>query len=205
MNRRPLACSSNPPLIQRLLTWDDTLSHRIAMPDTARARDYPLARFCAHLGDIWLWAILGYVLWRVRGQNPRYSGAFWRWVASATTATVTALLVKRLVGRGRPRKARWLYMPGTDANGFPSGNATRMGVNLVWAGAVLPGGAPLAALLALLVGWSRVRLGVHYVGDVLAGFALGAGVGWGWRRLRWRVSGRVQAELETLARWLMAF
>jgi undecaprenyl-diphosphatase len=45
---------------------------------------------------------------------------------------------------------------------------------------------------ALLLGWSRVGLGVHYPGDVLAGGLLGAACGW----LSWRLSGAAEERLQ---------
>ncbi len=207
MNQRPTLPSRFSSPTQNLLHWDAALSRRIALPIDTRTRSYWLARIGAHLGDIWLWALIGYALWhgRVRGRYSERNAPFWRWVASVVMATAATSGLKRLLRRERPRKARWLYTPGADALSFPSGHAARMGVNLVWMGKIVPGGGWPMGALALLIGWSRVRLGVHYVGDVLAGYALGAGVSWGWRRLRWQVPRVLQEEMERVARWLMAF
>lgn len=59
-----------------------------------------------------------------------------------------------------------------DRFSFPSGHAAAaMSVALGYA-AVFPAIAPWFAALAVLVGYSRVALAVHYPGDVLAGQGL---------------------------------
>jgi undecaprenyl-diphosphatase len=80
-------------------------------------------------------------------------------------------LVKRRVGRPRPSRSTGLaslvYEPGCFS--FPSGHATSsMAVAIAYAIA-LPNSAALLPLFAMAIGFSRVRLGVHYPGDVLAG------------------------------------
>ncbi len=89
--------------------------------------------------------------------------------------------VKALVGRDRPVFADPVAHAG--ASSFPSGHAqSSVVLTSVLLVLLLPtlGGrgrtvAVAAAIAwALAVGFSRVGLGVHYVSDVLAGYALGA-------------------------------
>jgi undecaprenyl-diphosphatase len=80
-------------------------------------------------------------------------------------------LAKRTIGRRRPASlalcAALVREP--DRFSFPSGHsAAAMSVALAY-GLTFPGLAVPLLLLALAVGFSRVRLGVHYPSDVLAG------------------------------------
>lgn len=102
-------------------------------------------------------------------------GAAWR--VGLATATIVLLshalvqLVRRSVGRPRPelRAGTSALVLAPDRFSFPSGHATAaMAVALGYALAA-PALLPVLALLAMLIGLSRVVLGVHYLGDVLAG------------------------------------
>lgn len=48
----------------------------------------------------------------------------------------------------------------------------RLATIAMWRGALLPGQGWSGLAVMTAVGWSRVALGIHYVGDVLAGVAL---------------------------------
>jgi undecaprenyl-diphosphatase len=81
-------------------------------------------------------------------------------------------VLKRSVLRARPDAADGLHFTMPDAFSFPSGHATAaMAVAFVYASAFPAYALPLLTLAAA-VGFSRVRLGVHYPGDVLVGQAL---------------------------------
>ena len=88
-------------------------------------------------------------------------------------------MIKRNVVRARPteEERRRAHVPLPDRFSFPSGHATAvMSVAFVHAANFPSLGWSLLALAAL-VGLSRVRLGVHYPGDVLVGQMLAIATG----------------------------
>jgi undecaprenyl-diphosphatase len=101
---------------------------------------------------------------------------------AAVTLAVSHLLVqlvKRTVARGRPSAgaacAALIREP--DRFSFPSGHAAA-GMSIAVAyGLVFPLWAGPLLLLAMAVGFSRIRLGVHYPSDVLAGQLIAGATG----------------------------
>jgi undecaprenyl-diphosphatase len=103
-------------------------------------------------------------------------------VAVGLADTLAYRVVKSLINRLRPFQnpqiMDWVQKVG-EAHGqsFPSNHAA----NVFAAAAVLnwfwPGKGKILYILALIVGLSRVALGVHYPTDVLAGMILGLFVG----------------------------
>jgi membrane-associated phospholipid phosphatase len=111
----------------------------------------------------------------------------WYWLGDRRKlATVTSyafvalglvLLLKTAFGLPRPPETLWAIADAGDPYGFPSGHA--IAAVIVYGGLatvydrteppVLAGTAAVVLLIAL----SRVVLGVHYLGDVLAGLAIG--------------------------------
>jgi undecaprenyl-diphosphatase len=66
----------------------------------------------------------------------------------------------------------------TDPHSFPSGHASRAAaLTLVVLARGLPWPGLALAVWSLLVGFSRVALGVHYLLDVAAGYLLGLAIG----------------------------
>lgn len=91
--------------------------------------------------------------------------------------------IKLLVGRARPCDALgWcapLLVASPGGHSFPSGHSAGSFVFASFIAARAPRYAPFAFAWAVIVGWSRCVLGVHYPSDVIVGALLGTMVGLG--------------------------
>ena len=117
-------------------------------------------------------------------------------VASVLTGEVVKDAIKEIVTRPRPPVA--LHAVVEDGWSFPSGHATAAValygflIYATWKFAPAPWRIPLTLLFSaiiLLVGFSRMYLGVHYASDVIGGFAVGAFFLWLGILLAKRLSG----------------
>ena len=140
----------------------------------------PIVSFYTKMGDAGLfWIALSLGLLCVK--KTRKAGAL-ALCAMALGLLVTNLTIKPLVERPRP----WLDWPiiplvtEKDPNSFPSGHTcAAFAAGMVWL-RTLPrrGGRIAAAVLAVLMGLSRLYVGVHYPSDVLAGAVIGSLCAW---------------------------
>ncbi len=111
----------------------------------------------------------GLVLWRV-GKGGK---ALWLWLSVGSGLLLVPLL-KMLIDRPRPDLVA--HLDKVNNASYPSGHmvgATILGVSLLL---LLPRGPVGLGILIyiLLVGFSRVVMGVHWPSDVIGGFLVGA-------------------------------
>jgi undecaprenyl-diphosphatase len=71
-----------------------------------------------------------------------------------------------------------LMRPLWDTPSFPSGHAALAWATIMLLGAVEPWMGWMTVPVAIWICLSRVLVGVHYLGDVLAGAVFGLGAGW---------------------------
>jgi undecaprenyl-diphosphatase len=157
------------PLLLRLEARDRALYSRMALSATAPLSSTRLWIAVTHLGGATS-AILAVLLPLLFTEGVvRQAAALGAW--SLLVSHVVVQIVKRNAGRPRPKPARQgrslVGVP--DKFSFPSGHAcAAMSVAFAY-GMCMPAFAVPLTILAVIVGMSRVRLGVHYPGDVLVG------------------------------------
>ncbi len=156
--------------LTRLDAWDQRWSQRLRVDD--RPLGKRVATVAAHFGDGPLWLVLwaaGIVLLPAPGR--------WRvlvWLLASLVAAVVTYAIKFTLKRPRPSEIDGFYSKSYDRHAFPSGHATRMGTLPVMGAWVFPPLAPLFWFLSLACIWARVALGIHFLGDVVVGWLIGA-------------------------------
>lgn len=124
-----------------------------------------------HLGDAAV--TIGVTLGLLLATAPALRNAGMRAAFALVASHAVVQLLKRTVTRARPRMPEGfaaLVQP-PDRFSFPSGHAASSLAVALAAVLAPPASAALVAL-ALVVGLSRCYLGVHYPGDVIAGWML---------------------------------
>ena len=154
----------------------------------------PIMIIYTQMGDAGiLWIVLSVVLICI--PRTRKAG-FVSLIAMLLGLLCTKVVLKHVVGRTRP----WLVVEGliplvaeNDPNSFPSGHTcAAFAAASAWC-RTLPRRwmKIVAVVMAALMGFSRLYVGVHFPTDVLAGMAVGLLCGWLawliWKRLAaWR-------------------
>jgi undecaprenyl-diphosphatase len=150
-----------------------------------------MARDITGLGGFGVLALLtlattGFLLLQRKGHTALYL------LLAVCSGILVSTLLKMLIDRPRPDLVP--HAQAVYSSSFPSGHSMMSAVTFLTLGALLAGTEDglrlrayllsIAALLTLLVGASRVYLGVHWPTDVLAGWTAGAA----WALLCWAIA-----------------
>jgi undecaprenyl-diphosphatase len=113
-------------------------------------------------------------------------------IVAVTTGTILCSLLK--IGFDRPRPDLVPYATQVFTRSFPSGHSMMAAVVYLTLAAIVSRGQTarpiriymlsVAVVLSVLIGTSRIYLGVHWPTDVLGGWAVGAG----WALLCWAIA-----------------
>ncbi|MCM2294378.1 phosphatase PAP2 family protein [Allorhizobium sp. BGMRC 0089] len=126
------------------------------------------------------------VAYRAETVMARGRALFMAWFglylfASIALSGLAANLLKRLIGRGRPyvfaEHGAFHFQPLAGSSlyeSFPSGHSTTFGAIFMMAALVFPRYRLALLVGALWMGMSRVMVGAHFPGDVIAGLGFGA-------------------------------
>jgi membrane-associated phospholipid phosphatase len=160
------------------VSWDVRLFRILnQVPPAAASVLTPLSRLLLPAGIIVVVVLTaGYVVARTRSVLPLAAGAI-----AAGAAWALAHVAKALADRPRPYEViagAVLRQQPAHGTSFPSSHtAVTMAVVIALVPFLPRALAVVAVAYAVLVGWSRVYLGVHYPLDVLAGAGIGIAVG----------------------------
>ena len=129
-------------------------------------------------GDGWLWYAVG-IFVAIFGGPQRFA-ALGAAITAEAVGVAVFLKLKKMIGRKRPCALEphcWAHLLPPDQFSFPSGHTITAFAVAVSVSSFYPALEPALLFCALSIAASRVIMGMHFVSDVLAGAALGSGLG----------------------------
>jgi membrane-associated phospholipid phosphatase len=166
------------PILNRIQSFDEHLIQTVATK-RPHGRNHPanlLMRGLTRTGDwdVWTTLLIGLAIF-----GEPYREAALRAAPSLIVTFLVSQGLKRLARRPRPSVklpdlSRLLGNP--DEFSFPSSHTACAWAICLGLGYQIPVLMFPGIALAAGIGWSRIHVGAHYLTDILAGAALGAGI-----------------------------
>ena len=158
-----------PDQIQKL---DEEISARLVL-QKEYGLTHKLVALIGHSGDSWYWLIGLTLVWFLTRGPVRTTAILWG--LTLAVLAVGVLGIKFLLRRPRPQGEWGSIYRVTDPHSFPSGHAARaMTISFLALQFENPIWFILLLVWAILVGYSRLALRLHYFSDILVGWLVGA-------------------------------
>jgi undecaprenyl-diphosphatase len=127
------------------------------------------------LGEIYIYIWIAIILTAALMIYRKPITAF---LLTLISAWIIQILIKLIVNRPRPFEALHINsLVATSMSSFPSGHAMMFFAFIPTMSKYFPKMKAILWIVAILVGFSRIYLGVHYFSDVIAGAILGYAIG----------------------------
>lgn len=162
---------SMTPWLQRLDARDRAIFSRLCLSPSCRGSTRAFWSVITHLGGAR--ASIGLSLLALLVPSVQFAQV-WATLLLLGWSHLVVQVVKRTVGRPRPRLDEGLesLIDIPDRFSFPSGHSCAAMAVAIGFSTAFPALAVPLLVVAMLVGFSRVMLGVHYPGDVVVGQAI---------------------------------
>jgi len=136
-------------------------------------------------------AMMAYLTWY--DYQPQWRMFWWRAILVISFTGLLVIPLKHIFGRPRPKMLRdkveslyqmeWFEV-GSRMHSFPSGHATTSWALCFFLTRYWPKYTPIWIFYAVSASYARMGIGAHYLGDVIAGSALGFFVAyWMWPKV----------------------
>ena len=160
------------PILDCIQKMDEEISARFVLKKEDSLA-HKLVALIGHSCDSWYW-LIGLTLVWVFTRGPVRRTAI-LWALALAILAVFVLGIKFLLRRPRPEGEWGSIYRVTDPHSFPSGHAARA-MTIAFLALQFQNPLWFIGLLAwaILVGYSRLALRLHYFSDILVGWLLGA-------------------------------
>ena len=167
-----MAYINSLPIIQAVSFLDNKLFLKIFKTERKNIIK-KFMRGMSRLGDGYVWAILS--LYFFISGIPNASLYFTRAIISVFLSIITFLYIKKFVRRLRPYKKHFKkpFMLPPDIHSFPSGHTMVSFAMSMSMGTYSINTAIIFYIIAILIGYSRIFVGLHYPFDVIVGIIIG--------------------------------
>ena len=167
----------NEGMIRMITAGDRKVMHRVnRWTPPLWVRRWMVA--ASRAGDGWGWALVGVPVLLFGGE--RRLAALEAGFLAVGVGLLLFNALKRVAGRTRPCATEtncWATLLPPDRFSFPSGHTITAFAVATPFSLFYPDAAPLLGFGALSVAASRILLGLHFLSDVIAGVAIGCGLG----------------------------
>jgi undecaprenyl-diphosphatase len=170
-------------MIEQIILFDNAFLHAIQTV-SLQPLDIIMAAITILGNPIFWFMVVAFLYWQGK-ENESF-----HLVNLIAISSIVVGAIKNIVARPRPSANNFkvISIDTFDTNSFPSGHAALIAANFMYLKKFLKKRLQIIfAIIVVLVAFSRMYLGMHYLTDVIAGLVLGAIIGWAYYKFAGKI------------------